>query len=144
MTLDEALAEIEAMVTVCPERGNQALAPTGEPYIELLSGTTKEQGDRFPAWCASPEIAIALWLRSIRDYVKAAPEGSTLYWRVFPELGGRPLFNIDGITINQDGSLACSPEGRRALTHEYFAVYSRLLVSNKPRIQAASLPSQAA
>jgi hypothetical protein len=84
-----------------------SLAETGEEYIVIASGGIKEQGKCFPALCNTVEGAVRLWLSTALEYAKGK-EG-TIYWRHLPM--------VDAIEHNGD---------------IWFAVYSRLLISDKP------------
>lgn len=138
MRLDEARAEVEACFEVWPDLGNYHQAPTGEPYIQIVSGGSVEEAERLPVLCATPEIAVRLWLRAMVDYA-GGRRGQTLYWRFHPELN-----DIDCLAVGPDGSSNLDREMRAMMTRKYYTVYSRLLVSDKPRIQPAALSPRAA
>jgi hypothetical protein len=150
MTLDEARAQFEALFILGPQ-GNNALAPTGEPYVEVVSGGVKAEGARTPLLCTSPELAVSHWFKGAIDYAmdqsmdyyldhpdsvfdadRYKRHGFTLYWRVVPELESYDIIGADCLEL--------SKEMRAAMTQTIYKVYSRFLVSNKPRIQPATLP----
>lgn len=91
------------------------MSQTGEPYIILVSGGIKQDGDRFPVLCATVDIAVFLWLVAATYYCEG--KLGTLYWRVRPEL------NSVLVTLN----------GR---IEERHVIYSRLLVSEKPMVNS--------
>lgn len=85
MTLDEAVAEFErgfvVVVTGDAYRRPWAGAPD---YATVVAGGVKEQGERHPCMCASPDDAAFVWLMSARAY--AAGKGDALVWRERPNL----------------------------------------------------------
>jgi hypothetical protein len=106
--LDEARKQLEASFRIYPVVGNTPIAPTGEPYREIVSGIRNIIHD-------TAEAAVAAWqkradIHATRfDPIKGeAPY--TLYWRIEPE-------------INK--------------WQDKWRVYSRFLVSNKPAKFAA-------
>jgi len=133
MTLDEARASIEDGFKIGPI-GNYWQAPTGEPYVEVLSGGAKTEGANCPCLCASPELAIKFWLEAMREYAPPA-DRKTLYWRVPPEMSEHAI-----LPVNPDGSFTGGKEMRAMMTRKVYYVYSRVLVSDKPQIQPATLP----
>jgi hypothetical protein len=125
---------VELGFTLGPQ-GNYYQAPTGEPYVTVVSGGVKLEGECFPCLCSTPELAVKLWLEAMGEY--AAPDkGKTLYWRAPPEIDEIYMMPVGG-----DGSSSHDPDTRRALTRKAYVVYSRVLVSGKPRIQPAWLPA---
>ena len=92
------------------------LAQTGEPYTVIVSGGIKEQARRFPIWCSNITFAVNLWRKAIDDY--ADVEDGMLYWRNKPSLC----------------TLAIKDKEQ---TTRLYTVYSRLLISDRPEIQAA-------
>jgi hypothetical protein len=106
MTLDEATAQIESRLPA--QMGTPSYrSQTGETYTIIVSGGVKDEGQAFPALCATEEIAVRLWLEAMNAYLEGK-EG-TLYWRERPQLAS-----------DEDQF-----SGR-------YVVYSRLLVSDKP------------
>lgn len=138
MTLDEARTKVESWFTVWPEQGNYHQAATGEPYVVVVSGGLADEAERIPVLCATPEIAIRLWFQAMFDHT-IGRIGQTMYWRTAPELDESYF-----LAVEPDGSSSLDREMRAMLTRKYYTVYSRLLVSDKPRIQPAALPPQAA
>ncbi len=112
--LDEARKRLETGFIVFPRQG-MIRAPTGEPYVQVLSGLIRREEPhptrttRTPLF-ATPEEAIAAWEEQAMIYATrfdplAGEEPYTLYWRIPPE-------------IDQ--------------WENQWKVYSRFLVSNKP------------
>ena len=131
MTLDEARLQIETWFKLGPQ-GNYAQAPTGESYVEVLSGGVKDEGEHIPLLCSSPELAVELWRKAMFAYAGPPDKGKTLYWRIPPEMNGQWIMRIDASL-----EVARSKEMRRMLSRRMYVVYSRVLVSDKPRIQPA-------
>jgi hypothetical protein len=107
-------AEVEAMFPVYPLIGNHSLSATGEEYIEIVSGY------KTIARCGSLEDAIQIWRWRLRHYIESMPSNAlhissptVLYWRMLPEIGKEK---------SQHG----------ILTRDFWGIYSRLLISNKP------------
>lgn len=113
MTLDEAIKLVESRFIVGPA-GNYSEAPTGEPYVTIVGGGIKEEGELFPCYFLSEAFAIQFWLDAVNKYSEG--KSGTLYWRVKPEMMGRK---------------------------KVWLIYSRLLISDKPQIQSAILESLA-
>lgn len=91
------------------ECGNFGQAPTGEPYLTLVSGGIKPEGE--PAYYyESKAHAIRSWMEFFEALCRHAIPGSILYWRRKPFL---------------------------AEIERKFSVFSRLLISDKPKIQEA-------
>ncbi len=105
MTLDEARKKIEENWTPHPQLGDNARAATGEPYVTIVSGAIKKEGDIAPFYATQDE-AIAQWFATVLHY--GSNRSGTLYWRCYPEL-------------ERDDKTLC--------------VYSRLLISDKPQVQ---------
>lgn len=91
------------------ECGNFSQAPTGEPYLTLVSGGIKPEGE--PAYYyIDREAAIKSWYEFFEALCRHALPGSILYWRRKPFL---------------------------AEIESKFSVFSRLLISDKPKMQEA-------
>jgi hypothetical protein len=110
--LVEAQRRLEVGLTVYPILGDTSKGPTGERYIEVLSGYIRREEDRTSSTpdYATPQEAIAAWEEAARTYATrfdpvAGEVPWVLYWRIPP--------GVDHW------------EGR-------WKVYSRFLVSNKP------------
>jgi len=99
--------------------GNFAFCPTGERYQTVCSGGVKVEGTSAQLF-ATQEKAISAYRSTIEKLIVDCRgkgcNGLTVYWRRMPEL----LFVGD-----PDG-----PGGG-------WVIYSRLRISNKPRIQSA-------
>lgn len=122
LTLDEAVAEVEARFKIGP-KGFARLAPTGEEYVELISGGIKKEGERSLILADTPELAIRYWLNAVWDYAGLHgpdQERKTLYWRILPEM---------------DELLVRHPETPKE-EFSYWRIYSRLLITDKPPIAA--------
>jgi hypothetical protein len=124
MTLDEARQELECRFTIFPDIGNYALAATGEPYVEVVSGGATCEGDRLPCICSSPDIAIRMWLVAALEYTKS--RYGTLYWRKVPELNSVTFLSEDYQELSSD-LRECWGK------HTFWFVYSRFLISEQPR-----------
>ncbi len=127
--LDQARREIEGRFVVGP-LGNWAESCTGEPYTEVLSGGQKADGDVTPCLCASPQIAIRLWKDAVEHYARA--RAGTLYWRIEPEIDSiRYCLDVD-----ENGKFVGHRDFLSVHVREGWRIYSRLLISDKPAIQA--------
>ena len=133
MTLEEAVAAFEKDFTVIDAVGfpnnenvpgsvDASRAPNGEQYVSLCSGGIKKEGDQYPAYYASEEIAAEEWLKSAWQYADKRG-GKTLYWRRRPEFTSREYIAIDQAAMMND------PELRQSMQITVGQVYSRLLVT---------------
>ena len=132
MTLDEAVAEFEAGFTVHVEMGFPAgehgrvidlsRAPCDEPYVVVISGAVRRQGDPVPIWYAFEEDAVEAWVAMAR--VHAEGRGRHLYWRERPRWEAE-----DFVAVNQ-ARMVGDPRTRADIALNIGYVYSRLLVSN--------------
>lgn len=123
--LDEAIAHVESRFTIGPD-GVTSRAPTGELYVEVCTGGTKDEGERRPCWCLTPELAVEFWSAAVWKYAGLHgpdQDRKTLYWRIRPEL--------ESLIV---------PSGHPAIVPDMklWSVYSRLLISNKPAISSAA------
>lgn len=124
MTLDEAVLRLEACFKVHPEVCGQGVAPTGEPFVTVVTGGVKSEGEPSPIIATSEALAVEYWLRAAMQYA-AGKSGGTLYWRIRPEVVSAELVTV-GI----------KPEDTAA--QRYYKIYSRLLISSAPIRGAAS------
>ena len=131
--LSEALAQVESTYrcvewTPAPVPGAaNGIAPTGERYIVLSNdGVVAEATSRDETGDADPEVAVRRWLAHLHAYAEAVdPQGKgVLYWRVKPELE-RQDYSLNVVTLEK--THFASPR---------YHVYSRLLISDKPVIEA--------
>ena len=94
--LGEAKKRLEAEFIVYPLVRHMSKAPTGEPYVQVLSGLIRREEPhptrttRTPLF-ATPEEAIAAWEEQAMIYATrfdplAGEEPYTLYWRIPPEI----------------------------------------------------------
>jgi hypothetical protein len=144
VTLDEARADLEAMFLSGPSTKCYK-AMTGEHYVEVVSGGVKEEGERYPILCATPELAVSYWFTAaveyamnvsmdyyltqndpIFDHDRYKRHGFTLYWRIVPELDEVTLVLAD-----------CPVREKVWMQRKFWYVYSRFLVSKKPQTQQA-------
>lgn len=109
MTLDEAVAHIESKFE-CVEGQPIAWCETGDKYVKIVSGGVKDEGEFTPLF-QDEEQAVGAWLDAVMAY--AADKHGTLYWRIRPNVREYPL----------------DDEGLPA-----YLVYSRLVISDKPKI----------
>ena len=121
--LNQARKEIESLFVVYPGIGEYSKAPTGEPYIGIMSGGYKKENEHSPCVAWTEKHAIRLWKEAVIQY--AAGKSGVLYWRAEPELDGIEMFwegwNAQTDKIEKYG---CS--------HMMWRVYSRLLISDQP------------
>ncbi len=134
MNMAEATKKFEAMFgdvqTGLPQRYSQ----TSEEYIEFGNDGPRVEGQvtivvsdfltgkRVPGCTIhlTEYSAIAQWLENVTEFATAlSPEKKTLYWRVRPESG------FHQVDINAANWLYRMPT---------WAIYSRFLISDKPRI----------
>jgi hypothetical protein len=139
MKLEAARSLVDSWFAIGPQ-GNHSKAPTGEYYIEIVSGGFRlYEAEHQPcgASCLSEETAVDLWLQAVRDY--AADKSGTLYWRIPPEMGEVMLLQVkdngERFTMARDG-FVIKP-------YRYYRVYSRLLISDKPQIMPACIEKAA-
>jgi hypothetical protein len=123
--LEICVAEFEKAFRVHSEVGDNAHAPTGEPYVIIVCGGLKEEGADCPAFATTPQRAIEMWAEAIARHAQPFHRNASarLYWRTRPALDSE-LYLPVGIT---------DPAGGLTL----WQVYSRLLISDKPIIQSA-------
>lgn len=121
MTLDEARAAVEKPFAQTWDSMQffkwagalrpYSKAPTGEPFVTIVGGGEKGEGEPFPpsGWFGTPEDAVEQWLGGALAFVRRGGfDGSeTVYWRAEP-------------TIERD-----EVSGK-------YMVYSRLLISKRP------------
>lgn len=132
MTLDEAVAEFEAGFTVHTEVGfdtgreavglDRGCAPCGEPYVMIVSGAIKRQGECTPIWYAFEDDAIDAWLAMARVYAEG--QGRHLYWCERPRWEPREF-----VALDQAGMIG-DPRARADIVLKVGVVYSRLVVTN--------------
>lgn len=58
---------------------------TGEPYVTLVAGGIKPEGDPYPRWYDSEADAVSEWAQSFDRYA-ADRNGKRLIWREMPGL----------------------------------------------------------
>ncbi len=80
-----------------------AYAVTGEPYVTLVAGGIKPEGEDYPNHYFTRSTAVARYSDSVYEY--AAARSGALYWRQYPMI------------IHED---------------DWWQVNSRLLISAKP------------
>lgn len=89
---------------------------TGDDFVVICSGGEKANSGRWPALCASPEIAAELWADALIRYA----EGRTgkIYWRFRPTVESFQITHAD-----------------RRQTHRVaeprYTVFSRLFIAEK-------------
>ncbi len=79
----------------------------------LVAGGIKKEGDDFPFICPTPQKAIALYLKSLEDYLKERSihkNCNIIIWRTRPEI---VVFTIKG--------------GKKKSWIRHYQVYSRLV-----------------
>jgi hypothetical protein len=84
-TFAEAVAEIERRFKCVSFHPNKtiSIAPTGGPYMEIVSGNERPEGEWHQAMAFTEKAAAQLML----DGVLRLGEGkSTIYWRIEPEM----------------------------------------------------------
>lgn len=82
--------------------GLKAIAPNGEPYVELMAGGIKEEGGMCPGWYRTEDQAIDGWWRAFCNYTseysdpiyKKRRKKGVVYWSAKPELGSAPTADI--------------------------------------------------
>lgn len=99
----------EGRVDTWTHCGNFSQAPTGEPYLSVLSQGIKAEGGPVEYY-DSAQKAVDAWLLTLKYLVKCAIPGSMLYWRRMP-----------GLAVDKNG----------------YYVSSRFLITNSPPIQSA-------
>jgi hypothetical protein len=130
MTLEELRADIEARLPVHPECGNYYQTATGEPYIEVVIGGEKAEGQQSHAWATSEQSAVRLLHEALVRYVDG--KTGTLYWRIPPETDCMQFRSLDDEHFKSWGPSSL------------WLGYARLLVSDKPQIQPQALPVERA
>ena len=144
MTLEEAIEAFEKDFTVSSEVGwpnddnvlgrlDMSRAPTGEPYVCVVSGGIKEQGKSFPAHYTSEALAAEAWLTSAWEYAERRG-GKTLYWRDRPRWIEGEFVALDQASAMNDPDAAAPPVLK--IGH----VYSRMLVSKVEEKKGAPVP----
>ena len=102
--------------------GDNRISATGEEYVECCSGGVKGEFETTPMVGTTPKAAIEAWVYGIEKYAK--DKRGTLYWRIVPEIDFYDYEYASGF-----------PPSR------YWKVYSRLLISDLPRIRPATIRS---
>lgn len=128
MTLDEAVAELER--GFAPEDGPAySTGPTGEPYVIIVSGGKKTEGESAACLCFTQEKAIELWLDAAKKYVARVRSDRVgllpLFWRVRPEIDSSEVHMPDP-----------SQEGVPLKPRTVWLVYSRLLIPAEQAVAA--------
>lgn len=113
MTLDEAIATIDR-----PQVDGLAMArsQTGEPYVVIVPGGIKPEGEHSRFMCLSESEAVKQWLAAFNDYAK--DKTGPIYWRTRPMLGTERLYQSD--------------DTKQKWPYVFYLIYSRLLISDKP------------
>jgi hypothetical protein len=139
MTLDEARRAFEAQFTVWPEHGDNAIAPTGERYVEVCSGGYKGEAEHTLALGTSEEAAIDLLVYGWSKYAK--DKRGTLYWRILPEVDSQVYWRDGFLDYNPERATPAQRDQEREIMFRnvFWKAYSRLLISDKPTIQSARL-----
>lgn len=119
-TFEEAVAVIESRFRCVPfeldARRGPAIAPTGEPYIELIGGQRQKEGGGYTVLAMAEKHAAQLLL----DGVLRLGEGkSTLYWRIPPEID-------DTLVMYDEASAAEDRPSPYYRPHKVFQTYCRL------------------
>ena len=68
----------------CPEDGNGRFAPTGEPYITIMSSGITPEGEQTTFYLTEKE-AVDCFIESVANYVSDCKWG-LIYWRMRPKL----------------------------------------------------------
>ena len=147
MTLAEAVLDIESRFIVHREVGepvahydqqdkaidtgarDMSRAPCGEPYITVVSGGLKAQGDRIPIYFGTEVRAVEWWRYGVMDYAETiAPEaqwgGLHLYWREEPRFE-----SAEYVAMSQATMLGKRSALSDDLTVTLGTVWSRLLIT---------------
>lgn len=129
MDLPEAVKFFESQFGNVEDNGDSAIARNGQPYVTIVSGGIRLEGDEYSVYATSPNAAVHLWLDTAVAYANARG-GTTLIWRRKPELvGGR-----DGDKEFQAYLMVYDPgfyrEGPPWTARRVYQVYSRMLVTN--------------
>ena len=108
-----------------------AFAVTGEPYVPLCSGGINQGGGPVPAWYATPDLASDAWLEAVERYAAKVTGGEhtcapVMYWRSPPDIDQRTVYEIVPPGHSQE-------PGTTLERVTLYNVYSRLLISDKPR-----------
>lgn len=113
------------------ESTEEAKAVTGEPYVTLCSGGVKDEGALFPAWYPTPEQARKAYRKAFIEYGISGVSDSNryatpnrLYWRTPPEMYQRTVYEVVPLR-----------HGTRLEEVTLYSVWSRLLISSKPRME---------
>lgn len=121
--LVEALAALESLacITKVEMASPSAWSPTREQFDILRSGGLAKEGDCAPIVCCDALTAVRFWKSAALEY--ASTRAGTLYWRTTPEMS-KVEFHASILGDEFDMT--------------WYSVYSRLLISDKPRIDAAA------
>lgn len=104
---------------------------TGDVYVSIGCGGPLTEGEYHPAICGTPEIAVALWHQSVLKY--AEDKSGVLYWNCDPEVGDFCLYSDQSFSRDVNVFLF---ERRK-----YYAVYSRLVITDKPVLSTVAVPA---
>ena len=140
MTLDEAVAEA-GRTFCCTDGPSSSLGPTGEPYVIVVTGGIKEEGEPHPVLCSTPEQAVKLWLDAVTEYGQRPINESTTHTHGYVPIGGKrwmPLYWRARPEMNEIDYAECGVPKYLNPVQRRYVVYSRLLISDKPVIEQAA------
>ena len=115
-----------------------ALAVTGEPYVAIMTGGVKSEGGLVSVYARDPSDAWRLYCQEVQNYadeikrmdprkpgvsLKDWEASRTLYWRTHPELIADTFMAKNYLW-----------RGEQMAETKLYYVWSRLLISNKPRL----------
>lgn len=125
MRLEEAVQFFERQFGNV-EAGDSAIARDGHPFVTIVCGGVKLEGQPFGCYAATPEIAAAMWLDAAVAYANSRG-GSTLIWRHEPELAGPEKGGLCVWALEQ----VCNPMpfGVPFEIRPLYQVYSRMYVT---------------
>lgn len=111
--MDDLAAYMSKDRSVHPVMGTKHFCPTGEPYIVLMLGGLKREGEGLKVWATDMDAAIRLFKNEFDKY--AAEKTGVLYWRRRPEVSVNSYLN------HFTGS-----------TETYMAITARIVISDLP------------
>lgn len=94
-----------------------AYAPGGECFISLCAGGVKKQGEVFPCWYASEELAKVAYAKTLQEYKVQFSPLSVLCWRTPPEITTLRVFEKTP-----------DPQDEESVELTFYSVYSRLAI----------------
>lgn len=125
------------------------ITPTGEAVVTLSLGGEVAENDPCGLYGNSPSAAWKAMLDALRDYLRPfflVADKYTIYWRERPNIYAKQLFEDATFNCRVGRSESGVPvnAGIHLASRLFYAVWARLLVSDKPILSDEQLGEQVA